>query len=54
MEQEEQLEEEQVGDQEVVEVLEGVEVTLEPAMVRVKSNPARQSQSQLFPTSKLE
>ena len=54
MEQEEQQEEEQVEDQEEVEVPEDVEVTLRPAMVRVKSNLARQSPSQLFPTSRLE
>ena len=54
MEQEEQLEEEQIEDQEVVEALEDVGVTLELAMVRVKFNLARQSQSQLFPTLKLE
>jgi hypothetical protein len=54
MEPEEQLEEEQVEDQEVVEVREDVETTLEPAMVRVKFNLARPSRSQLCPTSKLE
>ena len=54
MEQEEQPEEVQVEDQGAVEVREDVEVTLKPAMVRVKSNLARRSPSQLFPTLKLE
>ena len=54
MEQEEQLVEEQAEDQEAVAVHEGVEVTLGPAMVRVKFNLVRLSRSQLFPISKLE